>query len=276
VAGESVAVSQLPRKDKSDYTIQSVANALDMLETVAASAEGVSFDGLRRQLALSRDTALKLSANLEQRGYLERNRLTGHYCLSLQTLKLSQTFIRQAALLTQARPIIEAANLKCGESVYIAVLKDTFSVYLEQAETRQAIRVVSRFGAHLPAYCSAGGKVLLAGLAPEELAAYLHRAEIDTYTPTTITDHGALEYHLRQITVQGYAINDEELESGVSGVAAPIRNHMGKVVAAAVISAPTMRVSPQRLRDELIPLVRDTADQIARNLGYTPESREEG
>jgi DNA-binding IclR family transcriptional regulator len=260
----------MSRKDKADYTIQSVANALELLETVAAATEGVSLDSLRRQLALSRDTIVKLAHNLEQRGYLERNRLTGQYSLSLQTLKLSQTYIRQAALLTQARPIIEALSRQCGESVYVAVLKDCWSVYLEHAETRQAIRVVSRFGSHLPAYCSAGGKVMLAGLPEAALTAYLERADMVAYTPTTITDQHALKQHLHQIAAQGFAVNNEELESGVAGIAAPIRNHTGEVVAAAVISAPAIRMVPERLRDELIPRLRETADQIARGLGYVP------
>jgi DNA-binding IclR family transcriptional regulator len=262
--------------DKSMYQIQSVINALSILEQVADFAEGVTADRLRKDLGLTSDAALRLIATLERRGYLELDRLTNHYHLSLQTLNLSQTFIRQATLFHQARPIIEELSRECGETVYIAVFRDRQSVYLQQAETRHSVRVVSRFGSQLPAYCSAGGKVLLAGMTAEDLAEYLGHTEFVAYTPSTITDREALESHLRQVASQGFAINEEELESGVCGVAGPIRNHTRQVVAAAVISAPTIRVSQQRLHEELVPQVRAAADQISGRLGYNPVSREEG
>lgn len=262
--------------DRSMYQIQSVINALSILEQVADFAEGLTFDRLRKDLGLTNDAALRLIATLERRGYLELDRLTNHYHLSLQTLNLSQTFIRQATLFHQARPIIEELSRKCGETVYIAVFRDSQSVYLQQAETRHSVRVVSRFGSQLPAYGSAGGKVLLAGMTAEALANYLRDTELVAYTPATIIDRQTLESHLRQVASQGFAVNEEELESGVCGVAAPIRNHTRQVVAAVVISAPTIRVSPQRLHDELVPLVRAAADQISGRLGYNPVSREEG
>jgi DNA-binding IclR family transcriptional regulator len=273
VDGDSQVKSNPASKEKSDYQIQSVTQALDLLEAVAASADGLSLESLRRQLGFSRETVLRLAANLEHRSYLELDRLTDHYCLSLQTLVLSQTFIHQAALFNQARPIIERL---CGETVYIAVLRDKESVYLEHVETKHAVRVVSRFGSRLPAYCSAGGKVLLAGLAPESLKAYLKETELVAYTPTTFAERHALEHHLLLVAAQGFAVNEEELEGGVCGIAAPIRNHAGMVIAAVVISAPAVRVLPHRLRDDFIHLVRTAAEAISTRLGYLPESREEG
>ena len=276
VGSDSQVKAKSFHKEKSEYQIQSVTNALDLLEAVAASADGLSLEGLRRQLRLTKETAMKFAVTLEQRGYLELDRLTDHYHLSLKTLALSQTFIRQAALFTQARPIIEELSRQCGETVYIAVMKENYSVYLEQAETRHAVRVVSRFGSQLPAYSSAGGKVLLAGMTGEAVAAYLDDTEIVAYTPTTIVDRGAFEAHLQQVAAQGFAINEEELESGVCGVAAPIRDHTGRVIAAAVVSAPTVRVSSHRLHTELVPMIREAAGQISIRLGYNPDSREEG
>ncbi len=276
VGGDAQLKSKPVPKEKSDYQIQSVANALDLLEAVAASTDGLTSEGVRKKLRLSKEAIVKIAVTLERRGYLELDPLTDHYRLSLRTLELSQTFIRQAALFSQARPIIEELSRLCGETVYIAVMKQGYCVYLEQAETRHAVRVVSRFGSQLPAYSSAGGKVLLAGMTGEAVAAYLDDTEIVAYTPTTIVDRGAFEAHLRQVAAQGFAINEEELESGVCGVAAPIRDHTGRVIAAAVVSAPTVRVSSHRLHTELVPMIREAAGQISIRLGYNPDSREEG
>lgn len=271
-----VEKSWLRRDDRSYYQIQSVSNALDLMELVATSQEGMSLDALQKRLGFTRDSAVKLASNLEQRGYLERDRLTNHYQLSLKTLELSQAFIRQAALFHQSRPIIEELSRQCGETVYIAVLKEDQAVYLEQIETRQAVRVVSRFGSHLPAYCSAGGKVLLSGLTAEALTAFLKKTELVAYTPATITDRPSLQRHLKQVATQGFAVNEEELESGVDGLAAPIRNHSGQVIAAVVISAPTMRLSSDQLLNELVPLVCEAAARISTRLGYAPVHPEKG
>lgn len=268
--------SRSRHNDKSYYQIQSVSSALSLLEHVAGSSSGLTVDQLRKELRIAKDAVLRLIATLEQRHYLELDPLSNHYRLSIQTLELSQSFIRHSTLFRHAKPFIEELSRACGESVYIAIFKDKQTVYLQHAETQHAVRVVSRFGAQLPGYCSAGGKVLLAGMTAEKLTAYLESTELIAYTQATITEPLALQQHLLQVAAQGYAINEEELETGVSGVAAPVRNHTGQVIAAVVISAPTVRVTPTRLHNELVPLVRETADNISTRLGYSLTSREKG
>jgi DNA-binding IclR family transcriptional regulator len=276
-AAQDTVVKQWSRHDdKSSYLIQSVANAIDLLELVATATHGMNLEGLRRQLGFSRDTAYKLVTTLERRDYLELDRQTNHYRLAQKTLELSQTFIRQAVLFPRSRPIIRELSRLCGETVYVTVLKDDHAVYLEQVETGQAVRVVSRFGSQLPAYGSAGGKVLLAGLPTDALASYLEKTELVAYTAATICDRQRLAIHLQQVADQGYAINDEELETGVVGVAAPIHNHAGKVIAAVVISAPKLRVTAEQLHGDLVLLVREAAARISGRLGYIPAQPEKG
>lgn len=273
---DDTAKAWVRHDDKSHYVIQSVVNAFDLLELAAHAPHGLPIDTIRRKLGLSKDMTVRLAATLERRGYLEKDRLTEHFNLSLRTMELSQTFIRQAALFHQARPLIAELWQACEETVYIAMLRDNQCAYLDQLETRLPVRVVSRFASLLPAYCSAGGKAQLAYLPPDRLSEYLNGLEFVSYTPATIVDRKRLEEHLARIAAEGIAINHEELETGVCGVAAPIRNHTGKVIAAVVVSLPAFRMGEERLNGSLIPLVRETAARISAKLGYSCDREEEG
>lgn len=265
----------VPRPDKSFYMIQAVSNALSLLELFNDEVAELGLQELRNRLELSSQATERLVATLERRGYLELNRLTGCYRLGLKTYEISRTFLAQAELFRHAQMVLKNLVNACNETAYIATMHEYLSTYLEAVETTMTVRVTSRIGSRLPAYCTAAGKVLLAALPPERLAEYLGRVELSPYTDRTITDRETLARHLETIAVQGYAVGNEELEEGIRGVAAPIRNHIGRVVAAVIISGPAMRLTDERLAAELIPLVRTAASEISLKLGYLAGSRQE-
>lgn len=259
----------MPKKEKSDYMIQAVSHALDLLELFSEKTPEIGIAQLCKRLKLSRTNVLRLIATLEPREFVEENKLTGNYRLGLKALELRTSFIRQMALLPQARPILAGLAHDCNETCYVAILKDFRCIYLDVVETPQVVRIVSRVGSRLPAHCTAAGKVQLAYLPEQELERFFATRELIRFTPRTITDQAEFRDHLRQIADQGYAVDHEELEDGVSGVAAPIRTYEDKVVGALIISGPTMRFSDERLREELVPLAVKSAREVSAKLGYT-------
>jgi DNA-binding IclR family transcriptional regulator len=130
------------------------------------------------------------------------------------------------------------------------------------------VRVVPRVGTQLPAYCTAAGKVQIAGMSDEELAKYLPAKELKSYTENTITDREVLKGQLMRIVEQDYAIDNEELDLGVRCVGAPIRDYTRRVVGAISISGPSMRLTDDRIEKELVPLVKKAADEISTKLGF--------
>lgn len=265
----------MQKKDKSDYMILAVSHALDLLEQF--HGEGVAELGvteLAKRLKLHKNNVFRLLATLEARGYVEQNRLTGNYRLGLKTLELRQIMIRQMALLPYSKPALEELVRECEETAYVAILKDNLSIYLYGVESHATVRVVSRLGSRLPAYCTAAGKVMLAYLPELELERYFARTEIAPFTPNTITDREKLKEHLREIAKKGFAIDNEELELGVRGVAAPIRDYRNVVVGAVIISGPAIRFSDERIRTELAPLARKAVEEISVKLGHTTATGE--
>ncbi|MCA9770914.1 MAG: IclR family transcriptional regulator [Myxococcales bacterium] len=255
------------KRDKSNYIIQSVSHALDVLEQFRGDVTELGVTELSKRLKLHKNNVFRLLATLESRGYVEQNKATENYRLGLKSLELGQTFIHQMGILRQAHPILEDLKGKCNETAYLAIMREQDVVYLDVVETEHTVRVVSRIGARLPSYCSAVGKVQIAFLNEEELRRHVPR-ELKRFTGGTITNARDLLEELKQVAERGYATDNEEYEEGVRCVAAPIRDYTRKVIAGVSVSGPAQRFGLDRIEKELAPLVMEAARQISRRLGY--------
>jgi len=258
----------MAKKEKSEYIIQAVDHALDLLEQFHDDVDELGVTELSKRLKLHKNNVFRLLATLESRNYIEQNRVTENYRLGLKTLELGQTFIKQMGLLRQSRPVLEALVRECNETTYVAILKDFHIVYLDTVETDLTVRVVPRVGSRLPAYCTAAGKVQLAYMTDEELDNYIPGKELKRYTSNTIIDKDILRKHLAVVAEQGYAVDNEELDSGVRCVGAPIRDYTRRIIGAVSISGPSMRFTDERIDKELIPLVKKAGEEISTKLGY--------
>jgi IclR family transcriptional regulator, KDG regulon repressor len=258
----------MAKKDKSEYIIQAVDHALDLLEQFQGDVDELGVTELSKRLKLHKNNVFRLLATLESRNYIEQNRVTENYRLGLKTLELGQTFIKQMGLLRQSRPVLEALVRECNETTYVAILKESHIIYLDVVETDLTVRVVPRVGSRLPAYCTAAGKVQLAYMTEEELDNYLPSKELKAYTPATITDRDKFKAHLKKVAEQGYAIDNEEMDIGVCCVGAPIRDYTRRIIGAVSISGPSMRFSKERMEKELIPLVVKAGEDISTKLGF--------
>ena len=118
-------------------------------------------------------------------------------------------------------------------------------------------------GSRIPAYCSATGKALLAFLPRPDLEQVLERIDLIQRGPRTLTDKRALLAELDQVRRTGIAVNDEELESALRSIAAPVRARSGEVVAAVNVAVPWSPAAMSELVSRLGPTVRATANEIA-------------
>ncbi len=256
------------KKDKSEYIIQAVSHALDLLEQFHDDIDELGVTELSKRLKLHKNNVFRLLATLESRGYIEQNKATENYRLGLKALELGQTFIKQMGLLRQAKPILERMVEKSNETSYVAIYKENHIVYLDVIETNLTVRVVSRVGSRLPAYCTASGKVHMAHMSEEELDELLATMKFTQHTPSTIADADTMHKALEQVRKNGYAIDDEELDPGVRCIAAPIRDYTRRIVGAISISGPSMRISNERIKEELVPLILTSAADLSTRLGY--------
>lgn len=258
------------KREKSDYTIQSVAHALDLLEEFRGDVDELGVTELSRKLRLHKNNVFRLLATLESRGYIEQNPASENYRLGVKVLELGQNFIHHSGLLRQSESVLQDVVGKVNETAYIAVVRDDAVVYLRAVEANQTVRVVSRVGHRLPVFATAVGKAQAAFWKPEELDPFLRRSTLREFTPNTITDEGALREELRETARRGYALDNEEYELGVRCVAAPVYDYTGRVRGSITVSGPSSRMSDKRVTKEIVPAVMEGARQISHQLGYEP------
>jgi len=206
----------MARKEKSEYLIQAVSHALDLLEQFHGEVDELGVTELSKRLKLHKNNVFRLLATLESRGYIEQNRVTENYRLGLKTLELGQTFIRQMGLLRQSKPVLESLVRECNETIYVSVLKDFHIIYLDSVETTMTVRVVPRVGSRLPAYCTAAGKVQIAHMSDEEIDQYMPNRELQRFTKNTIGDREELKNSCVSLLSRGTPLMMKSLMKGLN------------------------------------------------------------
>ena len=166
-----------------------------------------------------------------------------------------------------AAPYLRRLTDTTGHTSNLAIRDDTDVILIDRVRGRPGryhhLEYTLHAGSRLPSYCSATGKALLAFLPRPELGRLLDRIDFVQRGPRTVTDAGALLAELNQVRRTGVAVNDEELDSGLRSIAAPVRSRSGKVVAAVNVSIPWSPVAISELVTQLGPTLQATARQIA-------------
>jgi len=254
------------RREKTNYMIQAVSHALDVLEQFYGEDE-LGVTELSKRLKLHKNNVFRILATLEARGYIEQNKSTENYRLGTRCLQLGQTYIHHMGLLRQARPIMAEVVKECYESAYVAVMRRGMVVPLDSVEADQPVRIVSYIGESLPLHCTAVGKAHLAFEPEEELQAFLPEG-LQKYTDKTITDRSALIEHLKTIMEGGYSVECGEYLPDVHAIAVPIRDYTHSVVGSLAVSGPAYRIPDERIEKEIIPLMMRAGRELSNRLGY--------
>ena len=244
--------------------VQSVDRALSILEVLARTGEG-GVTEIAAELGVHKSTAFRLVATLESHRLVEQTGDRGRYRLGVGILRLAGATTARLDLVQEARPICRQLAADTGETVNVAVLSDGSALYLDQVAGSSALQPHNWVGQHIPLHATSNGKVLLSGLEDQELDAAL--GTLSTYTEHTITRRAKLRDELARVREQGYALAVDELEVGLTAVAAPVRNAHGDVVASMSVSGPTFRLGPERL-DHVVALTVSSAAEVSHRLGW--------
>src|SRR4030095_13739277 len=142
------------RREKSNYIIQAVAHALDVLEQFHEDGE-LGVTELSKRLKLHKKNVFRILATLESRGYIEQNRATENYRLGTRCLQLGQSYVQHMGVLRQARPIMVDLLRPARETTSLAILRRAAVVPVDVIEADRPVRTVSQLGEALPLHCTA-------------------------------------------------------------------------------------------------------------------------
>ena len=244
--------------------IELVVKSMNVLETLAESAEGASLKDIAARVGLVKSSVFRILYTLKNIGYVEHGE-GGLYRLTFKTTGLVRRSADRPTLSNLARHHLVDLRDALQESAWIAEYRRDGIVLIDVVEAAHPLSLSYDVGDLCPVHATALGKAIAAHLTPKELEALLPKGKLPKLTPHTNTNRRELDAELVRVRKQGYAINDEETIEGVVLVGAPLFDSLGRVFAAISVSAPTVRCSSKKKR-EMIGRVIATSRAITKDL----------
>lgn len=247
--------------------VKSVSRALDIITLVSLKKGGLGVTEIAKQIDINKSSVYRILSTLVQYGYIEQDGDTGKYKLGYKFLEISSKLLESIDLRAEARPFLQELENETNEVIHLVVYDQGEVVYIEKLEGNETLRMHSKVGKRAPMHCTSVGKAILAHLPLNVVIDILDRKGMPVHTDKTITDKDEFLKELSQVRQNGYALDLEENEYGITCVAAPIFDHLGKVIAAVSISGPTMRMTEDRLKTLKTIMIR-TGKEISARLGH--------
>jgi IclR family acetate operon transcriptional repressor len=242
-----------------------VDRGADLLVRVLESERPVALSELVSASGIPKSTASRLLSALERRGLVEQDGERGRLRPGPAILRVAERSMLERNIVELAGPVLDALSDASGETINLAVPARIGVEHVAQVDSKHFLGVGQWLGRSVDFHSSANGKVFLAFG-----RAVLPDGALERHTPHTQTDPAGLQAELVTIREAGYATAVDELEVGLAAVAAPVRGARGDVIAALTISGPSLRLTPERIR-ELKPALTEQADALSRRLGHNEE-----
>ena len=248
---------------------QTVQKALNLLEALVRSGQPRRLTELSRELGLTKPNVYRLLSTLSVLGYVKKDPVTTLYSPTLKLWEMGSQLVRDTDLVSIAAPRLRILCEQAGESVQLAVFDSGFAVYVAKVDSPQPLKAITDIGSRVPASVTSTGKALLAWLPAAALEQAL--AHLKRYTPLTLTRRPDIESDLEETRGRGYAINRGEFRVGVCGIAVPVRDRVGSVVASIGVWGAEKNILGAR-REELAHMALAAARDVSRSLGHIEPS----
>jgi len=255
-------------RDGEGGSVKSAQRTLAILELFTQTRGALTFTEISEALGYPRSSLHNLLRTVVQSGWAELDPVTRRYTLGIRAWQAGNAYLRAVDLAERARPYMERVRDAFADTVQLAVRDGRYNVYVAKVEGSQLLVLASAIGRRLEAHATGVGKVLLADLATEERQALLYSQPLERFTPHTITEPVALEREFATIRARGHSLDREEYTLGVRCVAAPVRDHTGRVVAGMSVSVPSIRFRAERI-EQARALLAEACGSLSAALGWT-------
>lgn len=245
-----------------ETTDGTVGRTLAVLDLVAAYGRPVRFAEILPASGLPKATLYRFLQALTHQDMLAYDDDRQTYAPGMRLVRLAHAAWAQSSLAPLAQEVLDRLAVDLGQTVHLAQLDNGAVLYVDKRNAKLPVEMFAQSGKVGPAYCTGVGKAMLAHLPEDKLAAALSRQSYHAHTPNTLTTPDTLRAELVRIRQRGYALDDEEHETGIACLAAPILSGTGRILGAISVTTTTATTS----RDQLLSLagpVTQAAAQIA-------------
>lgn len=252
---------------ETESQVPALDRALSILELLAAHPDGMRMREIAERLDLPANSVFRITATLEDRGYLLREGDDMRYTLSRKLLSLGYAAIGEDKLIEHALGAMQVLRDETQETVLVGVRADTQGVVLEQVASTQPVKFLVDPGTHFPLHTSAPGKVFVAFLPPTERDALLRKLKFTRFNERTLDTRAKFEAELESVVELGYGLDRGEQIDGLHCVGAPIFNHRGYPIASIWVTGPSFRFPAADLPRIGVKVVAAAA-RISQRFGY--------
>jgi DNA-binding IclR family transcriptional regulator len=271
VKDEAVLSAENDKENKAKMKSKTLMRAFDIIDVFDYDNRELTAQELSHRTGIPLSTLYRLIKDLEMRGYLKYDSQSATYGLGMRFFELGCVVEQQIKLPEICGPVMRQLSEQFDATVMLTAVYRNEVICLEVIESRRILRLTMERGTRLPFYAGAGSKILMAFLPEATIEKLLAQQPIVPFTTHTLTDPAAFKLHLAQIREQGYALSDQEMNTGAAGCAAPIYNAQREVVAGLTIAGPTSLFTAERL-PEFIEAILLAAGECSARLGYHPRT----
>jgi DNA-binding IclR family transcriptional regulator len=254
-------------KRKAKYPIQSLEKALEVIEVLYNSGQAMGISDIDEHVDIGKSTVHRVLDTLLSYNYIEQVEDSTKYRLSWKFFEVGQSIPVQRNLLNLNTDALQSICDKYGESVNMGIHSDDSMIIISRVVPRTNMAANVPIGSKMPLHASSMGKIAICEFDEAEIRKLYPNNDLFIYTPNTIQTVDELVSQLAKIKQQGYAIDDQELYSGITCIAAPIKDFSGKTVAGVSVSGTSSRMTHKKIFEVLEEL--DVAcKEMSAFLGY--------
>ncbi len=246
--------------------VPAVDRAAHILRVLADTKTPLGVSELSRQLGLNKSTTHDILNTLCHHRLLERDEPTKTYRLGYALAELGQRVDERLDLRIIAHAWIVRLSEELDETVFLGTYQDGYVTIIDKQEASHDVKITSPLGRRMHYSAAAFGKLFLAAMNDTQVNQLLAEKPLRPATPKSIIRPNAYRATLRQVRVQGYAVDDEEYIPGVRAVSAPVNDAQGHVIAGLCVVGFGTRIAHDRL-GEIAKQTRRAAEAISRELG---------
>ena len=252
--------------EKGTEPVRAIMKATALLDLLSEAKRPLSLSELTAATGWAKSTVYGLLSSMRSCGLVEQDAQSGRYTLGVRLFEYGSAVQSTRNIIALAKEPMERLTKATGESASLSMLDRGEALVLSHAEADSNFHIVSETGAHLPAFCTAQGKVLLSSQS-DAAVRRIHEAQFQPFTPHVIPTPDALVAEIRTVREKGYAIENGEFRIGVRGVAAPIKDHTGAIRYAFGLIGMFRRVDSDEFRTATAEVIKAAA-ALSEALGY--------
>ena len=248
--------------DNEKYILSSVDNALNVLNLFFVHEELTATE-IAKILGTNRSSVFRCLVTLENRGYLTKDEHS-RYRLGIKLFTLGQLVKSRMEPNRLVHPYLEELSEKTGETAHLVIIESYKSIFTDIVVGNSALKMDTPLGISYTAHNTGGGKAILAYSDDAFIEMYKNETEYKRPTVNSIADAAELEKALQKVRLNGYAMDEEEAEIGLTCLAVPIIDEQGKAIAAISVSGPTTRILAAK--DQTVVLLKQISARITEKL----------